>query len=329
VTTAGRRPEIRPFETADLNEAGRLLAERHRRQRAIEPGLPVAFEDPVVAGQAIAGLLASDGSTGTVAVRDGRLIGYVVGTSRPPMWGANVWVEGAGHAVADGEAEVIRDLYGAAAAGWVAGGRTSHYIMVPATDPAVLDAWARVGFGAMHTHAIREVPGPGGTRPATSPGVTVRAATMDDVPVLAPLDLVLAMQHAASPVFSSLPMPTLAEATADWTQSLGDPSFGVFAAVLDGVLVGAAVGCSVERSNEHSGIARPDGGALLNFAAVLPEAQGLGIGQALGWRVLEWARDEGYPTVTIDWRETNLLASRAWPRLGFRPTFRRLYRAIA
>ena len=50
---------------------------------------------------------------------------------------------------------------------------------------------------------------------------------------------------------------------------------------------------------------------------------------ALGEMVLVWARDAGYPTVVTDWRETNLLSSRAWPRLGFRPLFRRLHRAIA
>ena len=40
------------------------------------------------------------------------------------------------------------------------------------------------------------------------------------------------------------------------------------------------------------------------------------------------ARDAGYPWVVTDWRMTNLTSSRAWPRLGFRPTFYRLFRAI-
>jgi glycerol-3-phosphate dehydrogenase len=55
----------------------------------------------------------------------------------------------------------------------------------------------------------------------------------------------------------------------------------------------------------------------------------LAIAAARQHRVLLWARDAGHPTVVTDWRETNLLASRAWPSLGFRPTFRRLFRAIA
>jgi hypothetical protein len=45
--------------------------------------------------------------------------------------------------------------------------------------------------------------------------------------------------------------------------------------------------------------------------------------------VLHWAHETGYPAVATDWRMTNLLSSRTWPRLGFRPTFYRLVRAIA
>ena len=40
------------------------------------------------------------------------------------------------------------------------------------------------------------------------------------------------------------------------------------------------------------------------------------------------ARDEGFATVVTDWRMTNLTSSRSLPRLGFRPTFHRLFRAI-
>ena len=45
--------------------------------------------------------------------------------------------------------------------------------------------------------------------------------------------------------------------------------------------------------------------------------------------VLVWARDAGHPTVVTDWRETNLLIEPGLTELGFRPTFRRLHRAIA
>ena len=49
---------------------------------------------------------------------------------------------------------------------------------------------------------------------------------------------------------------------------------------------------------------------------------------ALTEHVLGWAHEHGYTTMITDWRMTNLLASRFWPRRGFRETFLRLYRSI-
>jgi hypothetical protein len=44
--------------------------------------------------------------------------------------------------------------------------------------------------------------------------------------------------------------------------------------------------------------------------------------------VLGWAGEAGYRSVVTDWRVTNLLSSRAWPALGFRPSFFRLHRLV-
>ena len=66
-----------------------------------------------------------------------------------------------------------------------------------------------------------------------------------------------------------------------------------------------------------------------DVAGVLPESRGAGAGRLLGERVLAWVRDAGHPTIVTDWRMTNLTSSRTWPRLGFRPTFYRLFRGIA
>jgi GNAT superfamily N-acetyltransferase len=292
----------------------------------VESGLSPAYEDQAATSAAIEALAALDGASGAVALRDGSVVGFLVGAPRTPTWGPNIWVEGAGHAAT--EPEIVRDLYAFAATRWVEDGATSHYAVVPATDPALVDAWFRLGFGQQHVHAIREAPSAGQSFPLPD-GVTIRRAERRDIVDLGRLDLVLPEHQARSPVFSMLPLPSLEDAVNDCEEGFDDPAFSTFVAVHGGRVVGSAVGCAIEESSEHRGIVRPDGAGFLGFAAVLPEARGLGAGRALGEAVLVWARDAGHPTVVTDWRATNLLSSRTWPRLGFRPTFLRLHRAIA
>ncbi len=224
-------------------------------------------------------------------------------------------------------AEDVRDLYGLSAIRWVEEGRTSHYAVAPAGDAGLIDAWFRLGFGQQHVHAIREAP----ATPLTvlPEGVEIRRPTRDDIPVLAELEVALPAHQYVSPVFSGLGPPPVEEAIGEWEDDFDDPKYATFVAVVDGRVVGSAIGCSITVSGMHKGIVRPDDAGFLGFAAVFPHARGAGVGQALGRRVLDWSADEGYPWVVTDWRATNLLSSRTWPKLGFRPTFLRLFRAIA
>jgi GNAT superfamily N-acetyltransferase len=320
------RTEIHPFEPGLLDDAAALLAERHRAHRSTAPGLDPAFEDPAGARCEIDQLAAAEDASGVVAIRGGALAGYLLGTRRDDAtWGPNTWIEAAGHAAADGD--TVRELYAVAAARWMDEERTHQYVVVPSSDRALVDAWFSLGFGQQHVHALREAP-PASFRPVTPAGLVIRRATRADIPALAVLDLVLPAHQARSPVFSHLPAQALEDARAEIEADFDDPRFTTFVAAHDGRVIGSAIACSLEMSTSNSGLIRPASAGFLGFAAVLPEARGLGSGRALGEAVLAWSRDEGYPWVATDWRATNLEAAGTWPRLGFRPTFLRLHRAI-
>jgi GNAT superfamily N-acetyltransferase len=206
----------------------------------------------------------------------------------------------------------------------VAEGKTAQYAVVP-DDAELLDAWFRLGFGAQHAHAVMPVP----AEPlAPRPGLTVRRAGRGDIRVLAELDLVLPQHQGLAPTFSSGELPTIDEALADWEESIDDQDYATFVAERNGKVIGSSIGCSLEKSSAHSGLAQPDNAGFLAYAAVFPEARGAGAGRALGEAVLNWAAGVGYTSVVTDWRVTNLLSSRAWPRLGFVQTFHRLHRMI-
>ena len=296
---------VRPFSEEHLDAAAALLAARHARHRQAEPLLPaeVDFRAEVEA------LWRSPGVSGAVSEA-----GFLLGAPREdPVWGPNVWVELAGHAAEDPES--ARDLYALAAQGWVDEGRTRHHVMVPAHDAPLLDAWFRLGFGQQHAVGLREVP----ARADWPDGV--RVARSDDVDTLAQLAPLLADHQALAPVFGP--------GRAGWDES------GMRRKIVEDVAAGdllvaerngSIAGC-VYLAQADAGLHRPRS-AFLAWEAVAPEARQSGFGLALTRASLAWARSRGYDVIAADWRVTNLLASRFWPRRGFRTTFLRLYRSI-
>jgi GNAT superfamily N-acetyltransferase len=320
------RTEIRALQPRDLDAVAALLAERHRRHRLAEPLLDPVYEEPTAARRQIESSLAIEGAGGWVAVRDGQLVGYLIGFAKDAAtWGGNVWVESAGHAARD--PALIRELYAVAAEPWVAEGRTNHHVLVPATDAALVDAWFSLDFGQQHLHAVRELPPPDfGVVPSTE--LIVRRARREDLDVLADLDKVLPEHMRGAPVFSRLQAPPVEQVRAELEHDLVDPAYAYFVAEHEGTVIGSAIACGLEVSSGNSGLIRAANAGFLGFAAVLPEGRGLGAGRALGETVMAWARDEGYASVATDWRSTNLEADRTWRALGFRPTFRRLHRSI-
>ena len=326
VTQTVRTPTIVPFADEHLDGGALLLAERHGAHRLAEPGLDPRYEAPGAAREELGALLRVDGASGVAGLIDGDVAGFVVGTPRDASWGPNMWVEPAGHAVTD--AELVRDLYATAAERWVADGLALHYAMVPASDRALVDAWFRLGFGHQQVYAIRETP-PATERTEAPPGLVVRLARLDDLDALARLDVALPAHQALSPVFSRRALPTVEDARAEYEADFDDPRFATFVVEREGEVIGSAIACAIELSSDHKSLALPPGAGFLGFASVMPEARGRGAGRVLGEAVLEWARETEREWVVTDWRMTNLLSSRAWPRLGFRPTYYRLHRAIA
>lgn len=318
--------DVRPFEPIDLDAAGALLADRHRRHRLVEPLLDPAYEDPATARAQIDELLADESAQGWTALRDGGIAGYLVGTRKSdPTWGQNAWVEPAGHAAKD--PAVVRRLYAVAADAWAQEERFNQHVLVPAGDEALVDAWFSLDFGQQHLHAVREnPPAEFGVVPRSE--LVIRRATRDDIPVLAELELVLPRHMVGAPVFSRLAIQPIEEIREEIEGDFDDPKYHWLVAEHEGQVIGDAIGLSLEHSPGNSSLIRPASAGFLGYAAVLPAARGLGAGRALGEAILAWSRDAGYECAATDWRSTNIEADRAWLGMGFRPTFRRLHRLI-
>src|SRR5215467_6022598 len=187
---------IVPFGEEHLDAAAALLAARHAAHRRAFPELPQADYRAEIAS------LLEQGATGVYT--DGA---YVLGRSQAPeRWGPNIWVEAAGHAAAD--PELLREVWATAAAGWFEQGLRAHYVLVPASDPPLVDAWFRLGFGAQQAHGLMEIPD-------REWPLGVREATKDDIEQMVAIGPLLSRHQRASPVFSSVPEQTAEDVRAD------------------------------------------------------------------------------------------------------------------
>ncbi|MFL5968979.1 MAG: GNAT family N-acetyltransferase [Gaiellaceae bacterium] len=296
--------EIRPFSEEHLDAAAALLRERHERHLAGEPLLARNVDYR-------AQIAAVDGA-GVVAVRDGQVRAYLLGETTDD----DAFVGFASCAAA--EPELLRDLYAALAPGWE---RARHRVYVPAGDAALVEAWFRLAFGLQLVYGVRETAG--GTA-ALDGDVSVRLGNADDLDATAALSNMLWEHQHGSPSFSGRRLVSLEAMREQWRGTWDDPAFAHLVAERDGRVVGDVL---LFRRPENDLRVPPDNIDLAH-ASVAPAERGSGVGLALVEHALEWARSEGFASMTVDWREVNLLASRFWPRRGFRPTFYRLYRRI-
>ncbi|MGH3040005.1 MAG: GNAT family N-acetyltransferase, partial [Gaiellaceae bacterium] len=261
---------------------------------------------------------AKESTSGAVAVAEGEVVGYLIGSmNENEWWHRHVWAGLAGHAAR--EPELVRDLYRFAAERWVADGAQLHVALVPGV-PELATPWFRLAFAHMQAHGIRES---GASEPARPAGVSVRDGTIDDLRATPSLVTQIWEHHRQAPTFTGLEVPPVAAFLADWEETLAQPGTAYFVAELDGRVVGHLL-----LEPEEPDLARPPESVYLAVAATLPEARGLGAGVALTKHALAWAREAGFATVHTDWRVANLESSRFWPARGFRETFYRLARRV-
>ena len=259
--------------------------------------------------------------SGAVALRDGKLVGFLLGTRRDDRtWGANVWIEAAGYATA--EPEIVRDLYSIASQRWVDEGRTRHYALVPALDDQT-GAWFRLSFGAQQAHGITAVE-------ARAWPPDTRHADRDDLEAMIALAPLVSDHHEVAPVFSGIAWDEepdelyavlAAEIANDQVGELVYERDGQIVAGFELAPVEQVVGRTTDWRSPIAPRASPGQRADRMSAA---RAQALALMEA----ALAWEREQGYTTMVTDWRETNLSSSRFWPARGFRRSFLRLPRSI-
>jgi ribosomal protein S18 acetylase RimI-like enzyme len=303
---------IRRFTEADIPAAAELLAERHERHREAEPLLPADVDFRAQ----IESEWDADGASGVISAE-----GYLF--ARPLPYGHSdlTWmVSGIGGHALSRDPEHARDLYTAAAEAWTEAGHMRHAVFVPSHDAELIDAWFRLSFGASAALATRETTP---DAPSARDGVDIRPGTAEDLESAAQLDREMRRSMIPAPSFSQPDAWDHEQYVEDWRDTWDEEQFFHFVAEIDGRVVSHIL--LYKRPHD---LRVPKDSIDLAAASTYPVARGSGAGLALTEHVLHWAHEHGYPTMVTDWRMTNLLASRFWPKRGFRRTFLRLYRAL-
>lgn len=319
---------IVPFSSEFLPQAALLLAQRHQRDRTVLPAFPARFTEPAVAGQAIEAALQRKQASGFAALVDGQLVAYLIGDMViDNTWGRSGWVRTAGCAYAPAAGvEIVRELYAALGARWVDYGIFSHFALLPVSDPALLHAWFSLSFGIEQIHALADLTTIDLTLPSMPPGLEIRKAGPADRHHLATMSDVIWKTQVKALVWGVMMPESQQEQAAGWAELVDESDVTVWLALQAGEVVGCQGYWPAEESADNLLI--PGSCMHLSVAGTREAARGQGIGTRLTHCGFAHAKAAGYRFCEADWRSTNLLAARFWPRQGFQPMVYRLVRRL-
>jgi GNAT superfamily N-acetyltransferase len=328
---------IAPFSTEHLEQAAALLAARHRHDRTWAPDFSPEYEDPAATLLILRDLLATEGTSGVVAMSEGRVAAYLLGTldlGVPTQMFAGfahpraVDVPYAGHASNTQEdSSLYPRLYAALAQIWVRNGLIGHTITVPAR-PDAIEIWGNVGFSRFVVLSVRQTAATVEIAPTCGKEFEFRRATPADEEALNGLVTEVFRSFSDPPIFVPFLPETATERRRFVAERLADPACSFWLAIVRGQPVGIQLFVEPHSAHWHEPkLETPPRTLYLCLASTAPEARSTGVGAALTAHTMAWARAAGYERCTAH----VLTASRAaafWQGLGFRPMTHWLTRTI-
>jgi ribosomal protein S18 acetylase RimI-like enzyme len=320
--------EYLPFTSEMIPEAGKLLAQRHARNREKQPLLPPRFEEPQITVKAVDTLWQKKHRNGYAAFCNGRMVAYLIGETSTNPWGRAGSVYLPGYAVAgDENPAILQDLYALLGDDWVKKGCFDHYQSISAQDVDVIAALFDVGFGKERVDALLDLGAIEIPKIQEPSAIMIRQAGEGDNERVGSFSNVIFRALAKAPYWH----PTVPEDWDDlhegWSELPDDKEWTVWLA-LEGQKALGTIGFRPEPENDTHLLAAPKT-VYLSVAATKPEARSLGVGTILSWHGLEQARKAGYEICYSNWISPNLLASRFWPRFGFEDAAYRLAKKVS
>jgi GNAT superfamily N-acetyltransferase len=321
------KTELIPFSKELIPEASVLLAKRHQRDRRVFPCLPARFEQSDVAAKALEALLKVKTTNGYAAIRDGKLIAYLIGNQTVEAWGRCGWVRLPGSALAEGESvTTLQDLYVLLGDDWVKAGVFIHHTYLSAADMNLVNAWFSLDFGKERIDAILDFSLVEMSEIRIPDGIQIRRAGPGDNEYLASMSHLIFRELAKPPYWHPTPPELWDELREGWSEIADDTSMTAWLAIENGQPLGM-IGFYEQEQGDTDMLAAPNM-SYLTVAVTREEARGRGLGTLLTWTGLDHCKQKGEKYCITNWISPNLAASRFWPRFGFKEVAYRLTKHI-
>jgi GNAT superfamily N-acetyltransferase len=256
------------------------------------------------------------------------MIAYLIGQTFTHPWGRAGYVYLPGYAIAEEESpKVIQDLYALLGDGWVQRGCFDHYLYISAADTDVIEALFDLGFGKERIDALLDLRSQEIPDVEEPVGINIRKAGAGDNAHLGSLSNIIFRALAKAPYWH----PTVPEDWDDlyegWSELPDEKEWTIWMALEKDEALGI-VGFRPEEETDTQMLVPPRT-LYLSVAATKPQARGRGISTVLSWLGLKQAQQDGYEICYSNWISPNLLASRFWPRFGFRDAAYRLAKKVS
>jgi ribosomal protein S18 acetylase RimI-like enzyme len=315
-------PQIVSLDASHVDAAARVLALQQARLRQLRPELPDAFTHVDATRPLVEAQLTATGAHGVAAFDGSQMVAFLIGAPRyEPIWNRAAWSPIEGQAIdPDADRDILRDVYAVWSQHWVDRGIFFHYVHAPADDRAAQDAWIDLNFGRMQAHALLALDA---VPAADADAFEIRRMATGEADLIGRLKPLIPVHQTTTPTYA-ITLPERFEAMdADYAEDLADPDSHYWVALDAGAAVGIAAFYPMP-----PGIMVPEGAWELGVAMTDPGARGRGVQRALLAAGAEEIRATGATHIVTDWRTANLLSSRSWTKLGFRPTHHRMHRAV-
>jgi len=322
------KTQILPFTNDMIPEAGRLLADRQARNRIQLPLLPTRFEDPQVAATAVDTLWKEKYKSGYASFRDGKMIAYLIGETASQTWGRSGYVYMPGYAVANGESSaLLQDLYARLGDDWIKKGCFNHYLYISAAEANLLSALFDLGFGKERVDALIDLRSANIAEMAAPKDISIRKAVPGDNALTGSFSNIIFHALGSAPYWHPTMPEDWDELLEGWSELPDEKDWTVWLG-LEGEEALGMIGFCPEEEKDTQMLASSRT-IYLSVAATKPAARGRGINTALAWHGLKCAQEDGYEICYTNWISPNLLASRFWPRFGFKDVAYRVAKKVS